>query len=360
MRTALALSGLDPHQLILEITESVLMEDPERAEPRPARAPGDRASGSPWTTSEPGYSSLSHLQRFPVDVLKIDKSFIDPLVGSDPASSALVTAIIGLARSLGLEVIAEGIEHESQLHRLVDLGCDMGQGFLMARPLDRDDADSVIADSRIDRGDDLIRHEPGDDNSPLPAWSGRGATARVGEPSDDHVQTEFTAIELLADHDIVEPLIADGVRCHGGFDRQGPYVSPRTKNRWPAIQAWEEQQAVPVRHAHPRRPPRHLARELPQRRAVEVPAPPGRPRTDHQPPSPASATVEGFGGMLRLARPSPSSPGCFEEDDRRHGHRPHRRRAVRGPRPRRGRVTATWPATTGCGSWPGTSPSSTR
>ena len=75
-----------------------------------------------------GYSSLSHLQRFPVDILKIDKSFIDPLVDTDPASSALVTAIIGLAQSLGLDVIAEGIEHESQLHRLVDLGLRAGTG----------------------------------------------------------------------------------------------------------------------------------------------------------------------------------------------------------------------------------------
>ena len=63
-----------------------------------------------------------------------------------PDSSALVTAIIGLARSLGLDVIAEGIEHESQLHRLVELGCDKGQGFLMARPLDRDEARSLVAE----------------------------------------------------------------------------------------------------------------------------------------------------------------------------------------------------------------------
>jgi diguanylate cyclase (GGDEF)-like protein len=145
VRTALSLSGIDPGQLILEITESVLMEDPERA----ARAlselrdMGIRIAVDDFGT---GYSSLSHLQRFPVDILKIDKSFIDPLVRSDPASSALVTAIIGLAQSLGLDVIAEGIEHDSQLRRLVELGCEQGQGYLMARPLDSHAAESLIAD----------------------------------------------------------------------------------------------------------------------------------------------------------------------------------------------------------------------
>jgi diguanylate cyclase (GGDEF)-like protein len=145
VRTALGLSGIDPHRLILEITESVLMEDPERAASALAelREMGIRIAVDDFGT---GYSSLSHLQRFPVDILKIDKSFIDPLTSHDTGSSALVTAIIGLAQSLGLEVIAEGIEHESQLHRLVELGCAQGQGFLMARPLDGDAAESLIAE----------------------------------------------------------------------------------------------------------------------------------------------------------------------------------------------------------------------
>jgi diguanylate cyclase (GGDEF)-like protein len=145
VRTALALSGIDPHRLILEVTESVLMKEPERAirALSELRSMGTRIAVDDFGT---GYSSLSHLQRFPVDVLKIDKSFIDPLMGTDTASSALVTAIIGLAGSLGLEVIAEGIEHESQLHRLVDLGCGQGQGFLMSRPLHGPDAELLIAD----------------------------------------------------------------------------------------------------------------------------------------------------------------------------------------------------------------------
>jgi diguanylate cyclase (GGDEF)-like protein len=145
VRTALAVSGIDPHRLMLEITETVLMEDPERAAQALSelRDMGIRIAVDDFGT---GYSSLSHLQRFPLDVLKIDKSFIDPLVNKDPGSSALVTAIIGLAQSLGLDVIAEGIEHQSQLQRLVDLGCDQGQGYLMARPLNREAAESLIAD----------------------------------------------------------------------------------------------------------------------------------------------------------------------------------------------------------------------
>ena len=145
VRTALALSGVDPHQLMLEVTESVLMEDPLRATQALSdlRSLGIRIAVDDFGT---GYSSLSHLQRFPVDVLKIDKSFIDPLALQSPESSALVTAIIGLAGTLGLDVIAEGIEHQSQLHRLVELGCHRGQGFLMARPLDPEAAESFITE----------------------------------------------------------------------------------------------------------------------------------------------------------------------------------------------------------------------
>ena len=145
VRSVLGLSGIDPHRLMLEVTESVLMEDPERATLALSelRDLGIRIAVDDFGT---GYSSLSHLQRFPVDVLKIDKSFIDPLVKQDRGSTALVTAIIGLAQSLGLDVIAEGIEHESQLRHLVDLGCDQGQGYLMARPLGTTAATALVTE----------------------------------------------------------------------------------------------------------------------------------------------------------------------------------------------------------------------
>jgi EAL domain-containing protein (putative c-di-GMP-specific phosphodiesterase class I) len=140
---ALSVTGIDPRQLILEITESVLMDDPDRSvlALSELREMGIRIAVDDFGA---GYSSLSHLQRLPVDILKIDKSFIDPLVGSGSDGSALVAAIVGLADTLGLQVIAEGIEHQSQLHRLVDLGCMQGQGFLMAPPLGKDETDALI------------------------------------------------------------------------------------------------------------------------------------------------------------------------------------------------------------------------
>lgn len=140
---ALSVTGIDPRQLILEVTETVLMNDPDRSvlALSELRESGIRIAVDDFGT---GYSSLSHLQRFPVDILKIDKSFVDPLVGSSSDSSALIAAIIGLADTLGLQVIAEGIEHQSQLHRLVDLGCMQGQGFLLAPPLGKDETDALI------------------------------------------------------------------------------------------------------------------------------------------------------------------------------------------------------------------------
>ncbi len=80
-----------------------------------------------------GYSSLSYLKRFPVDVLKIDRSFVDGL-GDDPDDTAIVTAIISLGRALGLRLVAEGVETRRQLDELRRLGCDRAQGFMFARP----------------------------------------------------------------------------------------------------------------------------------------------------------------------------------------------------------------------------------
>ena len=91
-----------------------------------------------------GYSALTTLRSLPVQIVKIYKSFVDPLNESEPASSALVTSIIGLAHSLSLEVVAEGIEREDQFERLIELGCDYGQGYLMARPLDREKSEALV------------------------------------------------------------------------------------------------------------------------------------------------------------------------------------------------------------------------
>jgi diguanylate cyclase (GGDEF)-like protein/PAS domain S-box-containing protein len=140
---ALRGSGLDPESLWLEITESVLMDDAAGAARTLAAV---RALGVHLVIDDfgTGYSSLAYLKRFPVDVLKIDRSFIDGL-GTDPESEAIVHAVIGLARALNLNVVAEGVETTSQLAELRRLGCTMCQGFLIARPMPAEDVSFDIA-----------------------------------------------------------------------------------------------------------------------------------------------------------------------------------------------------------------------
>jgi diguanylate cyclase (GGDEF)-like protein/PAS domain S-box-containing protein len=130
---ALASSGLSPELLQLEITESVLMRDIDQTIERlqALKDLGVRLAIDDFGT---GYSSLNHLRRFPVDVVKIDKSFVDDIeAGGD--QRALVAMIIDLTLALGLRVVAEGIERPDQLLALRALGCDYGQGFLFARPV---------------------------------------------------------------------------------------------------------------------------------------------------------------------------------------------------------------------------------
>src|SRR5208337_1618773 len=91
-----------------------------------------------------GYSSLSYLNRFPVGTLKIDKSFIENL-GRDPENTAIVTAVISLARSLGMKVTAEGIENQEQMAYLQRLNCDQGQGYHFSRPLPALAAEELLA-----------------------------------------------------------------------------------------------------------------------------------------------------------------------------------------------------------------------
>ena len=155
VRDAIAASGVDPSQLALEITESVLMDDPERATVALAelRALGIAVAVDDFGT---GYSSLSYLQRFPVDILKIDRAFVEPLNRSEPASTALVSTIIGLARTLGLDIVAEGIERPDQLDRLLELGCPEGQGYLMSPPLDAEAAGAYLT-ARHDERVALLR-----------------------------------------------------------------------------------------------------------------------------------------------------------------------------------------------------------
>ncbi len=130
---ALESSGLDPAALTLELTETVLARDPVSTSTRLAalRDLGVRIAVDDFGT---GYSSLSYLRQFPVDALKIDRSFVSALGGSEEAR-ALVRTLVRLGADLGLEVIAEGIEDDAQLELLRSEGCDTGQGYLLARPL---------------------------------------------------------------------------------------------------------------------------------------------------------------------------------------------------------------------------------
>jgi diguanylate cyclase (GGDEF)-like protein/PAS domain S-box-containing protein len=133
VEAALETSGLPAESLVLEITEGVLLEDTEQVAATLAALKdlGVRIALDDFGT---GYSSLSYLDRFPVDVVKIDKSFIDSL-DSAGAPPSLVSAIVNLGAVLGLDVTAEGIEQPHQLDRLKALGCGQGQGYLFARPL---------------------------------------------------------------------------------------------------------------------------------------------------------------------------------------------------------------------------------
>jgi diguanylate cyclase (GGDEF)-like protein/PAS domain S-box-containing protein len=126
-------TGLDPGSLILEITESVMMQDMELSIDRltELKGLGVQLAIDDFGT---GYSSLNYVRRFPVDILKVDKSFIDG-VSEEGESSALTAAVIELAGILNLKPVAEGIERPDQLERLLELKCDLGQGFLFAKPL---------------------------------------------------------------------------------------------------------------------------------------------------------------------------------------------------------------------------------
>ena len=134
VREALEKSGLAPHNLMLEITESVVMDDAETTAVTLCNLKklGVRLAIDDFGT---GYSSLAYLRRFPVDILKIDRAFVSKMTGEETEDSAIVRAIVTLAKTLGMKVTAEGVETEQQLHHLRELGCDYAQGFLFSRAL---------------------------------------------------------------------------------------------------------------------------------------------------------------------------------------------------------------------------------
>jgi diguanylate cyclase (GGDEF)-like protein/PAS domain S-box-containing protein len=137
-------SGLLPSRLILEITESVLMIDTTATLNRlfQLKSLGVRLAIDDFGT---GYSSFAYLRRFPVDIIKIDKSFVDG-VANEPTASALVDAMIRIGKTLRLETVAEGIERTEQADCLRTLKCDIGQGYLFSRPLPSDAITTFLRD----------------------------------------------------------------------------------------------------------------------------------------------------------------------------------------------------------------------
>jgi diguanylate cyclase (GGDEF)-like protein/PAS domain S-box-containing protein len=161
VREILDRSGLDPSGLVLEITEGSLMQDMAQtvAKLHGLKELGVRLAIDDFGT---GSSSLGYLRQFPIDVIKIDKSFVDEVTTADSEGPALVRAIVELAQNLHLETVAEGIELTEQLTELRSAGCDSGQGFLFAKPLRPDDMQEFLerglrgpetdADSRLPAG----------------------------------------------------------------------------------------------------------------------------------------------------------------------------------------------------------------
>jgi diguanylate cyclase (GGDEF)-like protein/PAS domain S-box-containing protein len=133
VRRALSESGLAASALLLEITESALLEDldPSVSRLQELKDLGVRLAVDDFGT---GYSSLSYLSTFPLDIIKIDKSFVDN-VAQTREGEAIVRAVVDLSHTLGLSIIAEGVEGPDQAIALEGLGCEMAQGYLFARPL---------------------------------------------------------------------------------------------------------------------------------------------------------------------------------------------------------------------------------
>jgi diguanylate cyclase (GGDEF)-like protein len=146
VRSALSRWRLDPASLMLEVTETTLMRDVSAAcdHLQEIKDLGVRVAIDDFGT---GYASLSQLQRLPVDILKIDRSFIAALEDG-PQSHDLLQAILGVGRSLSLKVIAEGIETEEQLETLRSMGCEMVQGYLLGRPVPAEVVERLLAPRR--------------------------------------------------------------------------------------------------------------------------------------------------------------------------------------------------------------------
>ena len=139
IKKALKKSGLDSSFLNVEITESLLMDDIQATIDKLQELKEMKIESS-IDDFGTGYSSLSYLQRFPVEHLKIDKAFIDNVV----EDATIASAIINLGKNLNLQVIAEGIEDQAQNKKLIELGCNLAQGYLFGKPMSAEDFEAYL------------------------------------------------------------------------------------------------------------------------------------------------------------------------------------------------------------------------
>jgi predicted signal transduction protein with EAL and GGDEF domain len=151
-------AGIDPRALELELTEGAVMKNAEAAAEtlRDLKAMGVVIVIDDFGT---GYSSLSYLKRFPVSALKIDRSFVRDVV-TDPEDAAIVRAVISMAHSLGLKVVAEGVETEAQLDFLRALECDVVQGYLLGRPMEAESIEQRVRAAGATTGAERRRIPP--------------------------------------------------------------------------------------------------------------------------------------------------------------------------------------------------------
>jgi diguanylate cyclase (GGDEF)-like protein len=155
----LAETDMDPHRLVIELTETAFLRDAEAVTERmrDLKELGVRLAVDDFGT---GNASLRHLATFPVDVLKVDRSFVGR-IGFDPRQTAIAGSIVGLGDDLGLTVIGEGIETDDQIARLLALGCSFGQGFRLARPALPDDLRPLLERTQAQQLDEVVTLERG-------------------------------------------------------------------------------------------------------------------------------------------------------------------------------------------------------
>jgi EAL domain-containing protein (putative c-di-GMP-specific phosphodiesterase class I)/CheY-like chemotaxis protein len=197
-------TGLEPKALELEITESLLMKDPEGAT-RTLQALKDLGVQLAIDDFGTGYSSLSRLKQLPIDRLKIDQAFVRE-VNSQPDDAAIATAVIAMADSMGLKVIAEGVETEAQFRFLKAKQCDEIQGYYLSRPLPVGEITAVLG--RYQHAAASKRELTGDQRTLLIVDNDPDNVATLENslsPEDYRILTATTAqkaLELLANHEV--------------------------------------------------------------------------------------------------------------------------------------------------------------